>query len=161
MCLFSVSYHGQYEVRLLDKMIIRKVIVHRKCAVFLLIQVWWGSYFVYGWNVRCTFTFLPISIWIALSFPRIVGVTDGVIAVWEKDFFSNISLTHYSPVLLFYIPWKHQKTFRWMLPSCRNQLREQKSVNLLNVIQDVSYVVLRKCQYEPEKTPYLDTFQAV
>ena len=94
-------------------------------------------------------------------FPRIVGVTDGVIAVWEKDFFSNISLTHYSPVLLFYIPWKHQKTFRWMLPSCRNQLREQKRINLLNVIQDMSYVVLRKCQYRPGETPYLDTFQAV
>ena len=24
-----------------------------------------------------------------------------------------MSLTHYSPVLLFYTPWKHQKTFRF------------------------------------------------
>ena len=24
-----------------------------------------------------------------------------------------IALTHYSPVLLIYIPWKHQKTFRF------------------------------------------------
>ena len=26
---------------------------------------------------------------------------------------NNLHLTHYSPVLLFYIPWKHLKTFRF------------------------------------------------
>ena len=28
-------------------------------------------------------------------------------------FFTHYRLTHYNPVLLFYTPWKHQKTFRF------------------------------------------------
>ena len=31
----------------------------------------------------------------------------GLYIVWKA------ALTHYSPVLLFYIPWKHQKTLRF------------------------------------------------
>ena len=38
--------------------------------------------------------------------------------------FSHISdLTHYSPMLLFYTPWKHQKTFRYRKGGTKKQHR--------------------------------------
>ena len=40
-------------------------------------------------------------------------------------------LTHYSPVLLIYTPWKHQKTYPFeMFDSVLNPSKEMKLINI-------------------------------
>ena len=75
------------------------------------------TYFCKSFHLSC----LPVF-WIRLWLPLVLNQNNQkvyytFIALYQCkskiNYQQELSLTHYSPVLLFYTPWKHQKTFRF------------------------------------------------
>ena len=79
----------------------------------------------------------------------------------NDDWVMNLDLTHYRPVLLFYIPWKHQKTFRFSdvfkryrkaKPGCNGLIRPIQELECFCSI--LTFQMLFLCPYLSAKQIY-------